>query len=259
MATKKISLDAGHGLKTPGKQTPDSIKEWTLNDKVRDKVVAILEDYNVDLVFPDGNEGNTDESLSSRKAMYIKEKVDAAVSIHHNAFKAIWGLHTGVETYVDKNCTAKDLALANAIQTRLAKYTGLKNRGVKKANYTVINQNTIPAVLVEGGFMDSRKDHPVITSDKGQAAYAQAVAEGLIEFLGLKKLAIKTQFYVKVFNVKKDDVLNIRETPSAKAKITGKLAYNDPNIYTIVEVKGDWGRLKSGLGWINLHYTKRVN
>ena len=38
MATKKMTLDAGHGLKTPGKQTPTGIKEWTLNDKVADKV-----------------------------------------------------------------------------------------------------------------------------------------------------------------------------------------------------------------------------
>lgn len=38
----KIGLDAGHGLKTAGKQTPDGIKEWTLNDKVRDKVVQLL-------------------------------------------------------------------------------------------------------------------------------------------------------------------------------------------------------------------------
>ena len=40
----KIGLDCGHGLKTSGKQTPDGIKEWTLNDKVRDKVVALLKE-----------------------------------------------------------------------------------------------------------------------------------------------------------------------------------------------------------------------
>ena len=46
----KIGLDCGHGLKTAGKQTPDKIKEWTLNDKVRDKVVELLKDYDVDSV-----------------------------------------------------------------------------------------------------------------------------------------------------------------------------------------------------------------
>lgn len=183
----KIALDAGHGLNTSGKQTPDGIKEWTINDKVRDKVVAILSDYDVEIIHTDNNEGKTDEGLSSRLNTYKKAGVKAFVSIHHNAFTGSWGTATGVEVYTDKNPTAADVKLANAIYSRLVKYTGLKGRGVKNANFTVINQNTIPAVLVEGGFMDSTKDYKIITSDVGQTAYAKAVAEGLIEFLGLKK------------------------------------------------------------------------
>lgn len=65
-------------------------------------------------------------------------------------------------------------------------------------------------------------------------------------------------FTIKVANVKKGDVLNIRKQPSSSAEISGKLAYNDPNVYTIVEEQGTWGRLKSGIGWINLKYTVRV-
>ena len=184
----KIALDAGHGLKTAGKQTPDGIKEWTLNDKVRDKIVTMLKGYDVEFVFPDNNEGNTDEGLTKRKTMYLTEKVDVAVSIHHNAYQSKWGTHTGVGVYTDKNATAQDRKLAECICEKLAKNTGLRNRGIKKANFTVIYQDTIPAVLVEGGFMDSTIDYPVITSDKGQTAYAKAVADGLIEFLGLKKV-----------------------------------------------------------------------
>lgn len=187
MATIKIALDAGHGLKTAGKRTPDGIHEWELNDKVRDKVVALLKDYDVKFVFPDNNEGNVDEGLVSRRTMYVKEKVAAAVSIHHNAYTGEWNGATGVEVYVDNNSTTKDEKLADCIYGRLVKYTGLKGRGVKKADWTVIYQNQIPAVLVEGGFMDSKKDYKVITSDAGQEAYAKAIAEGLIEFLGLKK------------------------------------------------------------------------
>ena len=184
---KVIALDAGHGLYTAGKQTPDGIKEWTLNDKVRDKVVVLLKEYDVDFVFPDNDEGVTDEGLTTRRTMYVNKKVDAAVSIHHNAYKGTWGTATGVEVYTDKNPTAADTKLAKAIYSRLPKYTGLKGRGIKKANWTVINQNNVPAVLTEGGFMDTKSDHAVITSAAGQTAYAKAVAEGLIEFLGLKK------------------------------------------------------------------------
>lgn len=185
--TKIIALDAGHGLKTAGKQTPDGIKEWTLNDKVRDKVVEFLAGYDVKFIFPDNNEGNTDESLASRLSKYVSAGADVAVSIHHNAFKGVWGDHTGVCTYTDRNYTSEDMRLAQCIQKRLVANTGLKDRGILKENWWVINQNRIPAVLTEGGFMDSRKDYPVITSDAGQAAYAKAIADGLIEYLGLTK------------------------------------------------------------------------
>lgn len=183
----KIALDAGHGLNTPGKQTPDGIKEWTLNDKVRDKVVEKLKGYNVEIICTDNDEGNVDEGLSTRRKMYVNQNVDAFVSIHHNAFNGTWNDATGVEVYTDKNPTSKDTQLANAIYKNLSNYTGLKARGIKQANFTVINQNNVPAVLVEGGFMDSNNDYKVITSEAGQEAYARAIAEGLIEFLGLQQ------------------------------------------------------------------------
>ena len=185
--SKKVCLDAGHGLRTAGKQTPNGIKEWTINDKVRDKEVEILKEYDVDFVFSDNNEGNVDEKLTVRKSMYLNENVDVAVSNHCNALDGKWGDHTGVEVYVDKNYTEEDMRLAKLIYDKLVKYTGLKGRGIKIADFTIINQNKVPACLVEGGFMDSRIDYPVITSDEGQNAYARAVAEGIIEFLDLKK------------------------------------------------------------------------
>lgn len=218
---KKIALDCGHGLKTAGKQTPDGIKEWTLNDKVRDKVVELLKGYDVEFVFPDNNEGTVDEGLSARKNMYIAKGVDVAVSIHHNAYTGTWNNATGVEVYTDKNETSKDRALAEAIYKRLVEYTGLKGRGIKEENWAVINQNSIPAVLVEGGFMDSNIDYKVITSDAGQNAYARAVAEGLIEFLGLAKTEVKEE--------PKKDLLTVdgewgRNTTTKTQKVFGTIA-----------------------------------
>lgn len=184
---KKIGLDAGHGLKTPGKQTPDGIKEWTLNDKVRDKVVRMLADYDVEIINVDNDEGVVDETLADRWNRYMNAGVDAFVSIHHNAYTGYFTNVTGLEVYTDKKPTTADLKLADCVYTRMVKYIGLRGRGVKRLNFAVINQNKIPAILCEGGFMDSNIDYKVITSDAGQEAYARAVAEGLIEFCNLKK------------------------------------------------------------------------
>lgn len=50
-------------------------------------------------------------------------------------------------------------------------------------------------------------------------------------------------------------VLNVREKPSIVSEIKGTVKEHE--VYTIVDEKDGWGKLKSGLGWICLKYTKR--
>lgn len=51
------------------------------------------------------------------------------------------------------------------------------------------------------------------------------------------------------------ETLNIRSGPSVRHDILGEVKRG--GVYTIIETQGDWGRLKSKKGWINLKYTKR--
>ena len=50
-------------------------------------------------------------------------------------------------------------------------------------------------------------------------------------------------------------VLNIRKGPGTNYAITGTI--KNKGVYTIVEAKNGWGKLKSGVGWICLKYTKK--
>ena len=52
------------------------------------------------------------------------------------------------------------------------------------------------------------------------------------------------------------DALGYRSGPSTSYKINGVI--RDKGTYTIVDVKNNWGKLKSGAGWICLDYTVRV-
>ena len=51
------------------------------------------------------------------------------------------------------------------------------------------------------------------------------------------------------------DCLNVRRGPSTGYVVSTQI--RDRGIYTIVETKGNWGKLKSGAGWICLDYTKK--
>lgn len=52
------------------------------------------------------------------------------------------------------------------------------------------------------------------------------------------------------------DALNIRKGAGTQYAITGVI--KDQGVYTIVEEKDGWGKLKSGAGWISLNYTKKL-
>lgn len=71
-------------------------------------------------------------------------------------------------------------------------------------------------------------------------------------FLKMVEAERKTIFKVRVTV----DSLNYRAGAGVKYKINGKIT--DRGVYTIVEQKNGWGKLKSGAGWINLEYTKRI-
>lgn len=65
------------------------------------------------------------------------------------------------------------------------------------------------------------------------------------------KASIALPFLVKITA----NALNIRKGPGTNYSITGCI--RDKGTYTIVEQQGNWGRLKSGAGWICLDYTQK--
>lgn len=52
------------------------------------------------------------------------------------------------------------------------------------------------------------------------------------------------------------DNLNIRTGAGTNYPKTGK--YTGKGVFTIVETKGNWGKLKSGAGWISLKYATKI-
>lgn len=52
------------------------------------------------------------------------------------------------------------------------------------------------------------------------------------------------------------DALNYRQGPGLDYKINGTIKKNE--VYTIVDENGDWGKLKSGAGWVHLEYIQKI-
>lgn len=77
------------------------------------------------------------------------------------------------------------------------------------------------------------------------------IADRVNEALGVKKLTPKVPYTVCV-----SAALEIRA--GAGAKFARQKQAAPPGVYTIVEEKDGWGRLKSGAGWIQLAKVKKI-
>ena len=79
----------------------------------------------------------------------------------------------------------QSLILANSIQKDCQTKLGLRNRGVKQAGFMVLYRATMPAVLLELGFLSNIKDEKLLISESGQLKLAKHIFDG---FKNYKKI-----------------------------------------------------------------------
>lgn len=183
----KIAVDAGHGINTAGKRSPAGEREWSFNNKVAKALINQLNTYQkVQVVRLDDPSGKRDVPLRERTDKANKAKADILISLHHNAFQGKWGNHGGTETYHYPN-SSKGKKLAQAIHPAVVKSYGLRDRGIKSANFHMLRESRMPAILIEGGFMDSNIDIKKLRDDKVLERAGKNIADAVAAYFKLKK------------------------------------------------------------------------
>lgn len=254
----KIAIDAGHGRYTSGKRCLKSVdrnetREWVLNSRIAEKVCKLLKQYDCETKRMDDTSGETDVSLSSRCRKANAWNADFYLSIHHNA-----GGGSGVEIFAMNGATAATRAKRDAIYEGVIAETGLKGNRAnprRTANFQVLRDTKMPAVLIECGYMDSTHDTPIILTEAFAERCAQGIVNGLVRALKLSKTADSVPYLVRVAV----DELNVRNGAGSSYDVVQKVRRGE--VFTITEIKANtWGRLKSGIGWINISskYCKRT-
>jgi N-acetylmuramoyl-L-alanine amidase len=188
----KISLSAGHGKNTPGKQTPDgTMKEWEFNSAVVKYLMAGLANYeDVAVLRLDDPTGKRDVPLQERSDRANGWGANVHIDIHANAFGSTWNDANGIETFVYKKSLKEAVSLAQKVQSNIVKATGLKDRGVKEGDLHMLRETKMTAILVECGFMTNKKEATLLKSDNYRRIVAGAILAGLVEQYGLKKKAV---------------------------------------------------------------------
>ena len=177
-----VVLDAGHGGGdggTVGEINGIEAIEKDINLSVVQKMKALLEECGATVILTRAE----DERLSLSDRNYISNQTgaDLFVSIHCNSFEDDASI-AGLECYYHKKSeTSKQyatelIAIANRIGNIKARYE-------MEQNYQVLRDSTIPAILVEMGYLTNRTDCKNLMDTNYQDTMAQTLVTAIVEIL----------------------------------------------------------------------------
>ena len=171
-------LDAGHGGRDPGAIGIGGLQEKNVVMNITRQVSAILEGQGVRTVLT--RTGDYEVELQPRVDMAERVNGTVFVSIHANSISMSRPDVNGIETYYYNS----GLGLAQTIHTNLLQATGANDRRVRQARFYVLRNTSMPAVLLEVGFVTGADDAPRLANPAYQTALAQAISRGILQYLG---------------------------------------------------------------------------
>ncbi|MGF1515984.1 MAG: DUF3747 domain-containing protein [Elainellaceae cyanobacterium] len=174
-----VAIDPGHGGRDPGAVGIGGLQEKEVVRDISDQVVRLLEQAGIATVMT--RPGDQEVDLEPRVAIAERSNADIFVSIHANAISMSRPQVNGIETFFYSS--AEGRRLATAVQDRLIRETGSVDRGVKEARFYVISNTSMPAILVETGFVTGTEDAARLRSSSGRRQISQAIANGIIDYL----------------------------------------------------------------------------
>ena len=77
----------------------------------------------------------------------------------------------------------KSIELAKTIEHSMSSINGHKCRGIKQANFAVLQDISSPCVLLEAGYLTNSKDYSTLSSAHGQNIISDRIAKGIIDYI----------------------------------------------------------------------------
>jgi N-acetylmuramoyl-L-alanine amidase len=176
----KVVLDAGHGGYDPGAGSISGKDEKDFTLSMVKKVKGLL-DREPQIQAYLTRSDDTYVGLDERADLANQLGADVFISIHGNKYTPNV---SGEETYYCRDDGSVDLA--NLIHPYLLKATGFTDRGVRQADFRVIKKTTMPAVLLEIGYLSNAGDEAQMYSEDFQNRVAGAIVVAIKDFLNIK-------------------------------------------------------------------------
>ncbi|MBC8632352.1 SH3 domain-containing protein [[Eubacterium] tenue] len=173
----KVFVDPGHGGQDSG-AVGNGHYEDELNLEVAKKVAQKLIAKGIEVKMSRISDNFI--SLSERANMANQYAPDVFISIHQNSSDSTSA--NGIETYYHTN-KGDHRPYAQDIQTNAINETGVRSRGIKRANFAVLRETNMPAALFESGFITNPTESANLSDPAYQDKLATGIANGIEKYL----------------------------------------------------------------------------
>jgi len=174
-----IVVDAGHGGRDVG-ATRNGIYEKDIVLAMSKQLGRILQQMGYSVIYTRTEDIELD--LEPRVDIAESARASAFVSVHANALDAKASQVNGVETYHAPGASLGK-SLAEFVHEEILTSTDANDRGVRSARFHVILKTSMPAVLVETGFITNPSEAAKLLDSSYQLRMAEAIARGVDQFL----------------------------------------------------------------------------
>jgi TonB family protein len=189
----RVVIDAGHGGVDPG-TTIHGVPEKNINLIIAKKIKELSKEYNVEVIMTrekdelSGQGENIGNSLKYRTELPGKENADLFISIHANGMgqHVMQDKYSGFDIYIPDN-TSKvyegSVKLASIIADYIKPdYIMAPELKQRKDQIQVLDNATVPAILIECGYMDNKSDLAYLQDEKNQEKIARDILEGIRKY-----------------------------------------------------------------------------
>jgi N-acetylmuramoyl-L-alanine amidase len=179
----QVIVDAGHGGHDPGAKIVGGGSEKTLTLAIAQKLLAHLQRQGVAAKMT----RTGDIYIAREERVKLANALQALcfVSVHLNSapVPSASGFEIWISPDANKTRYAKSLRLARHVRAALKKNLPLRDRGIRRNDFQVIRDTTMPAVLVECAFVSNEQDLAWISDAEKQEQLTAAMAQGILSFL----------------------------------------------------------------------------
>ncbi|CDN43345.1 N-acetylmuramoyl-L-alanine amidase [Paenibacillus sp. P22] len=181
-----LALDAGHGGTDPGASGNGIVEKDSALDLTLKTASYLRSKYAVDIRLT--RSSDVFVALSDRASLANGWGAAYFVSIHHNA-----GGGEGYESYVYPGTrTGASGRSQDAVHSLIMAYLkplGVADRGKKEANFAVLRETSMPALLLENLFLDQAFDAGLLKDAAVRQNLAAAIGEGIAAAMALKPVS----------------------------------------------------------------------